>query len=139
MKTIYLCGPITGLSYHDAVDWRNKATNWFRLRSEQPVGTIDPMQGELKTSVPQERMKDILALDYHYVTKADLILANFLHTSDNISSGSISELAWAWTNRTPIIAIMKEDSPYNNPWLKEMIWYRYDTLEEGLKKCLEIQ
>jgi nucleoside 2-deoxyribosyltransferase len=135
-KTVYLCGPITGLSHADATTWRNVST--IALRSKG-IETIDPMSGEPKTEVPQERMKDILALDYHYVTKADVILANFLHTSDNISSGSISELAWAWTNRTPIVAVMKEDSPYNNPWLKEMIWYRFDTLEEGLQKCLEIQ
>ncbi len=139
--TVYLAGPITGLTMEQATDWRNKSKETLR---RQGYRVIDPMEGEADTLNEQhvdlrKRVAEIVHIDKYYVDQSDIIFVNFTEFAPETSVGTISELAWAWSNGSIIVAVVPEGCPYDRKWLDVFYTFKVDTLEQGLKKVQGIQ
>jgi nucleoside 2-deoxyribosyltransferase len=141
MKTIYLAGPITGLDYKAATEWRNEIKEDFR---DVGYRVIDPMEGEADTLNEQHpdlhrRVSEIVNLDKFYVDQSDIIFANFENYAPEASVGTISEIAWAFADDKIIIAVVPEGSPYDRAWMNVLYTFKVKTFDEGIKQLASIQ
>lgn len=137
MHRIYLAGPIDGLTYADAVDWRDY------VRDSMPANIIaySPMRGKAGiVDSPDDTIGkwynsilsqpgSIMARDSNDVRKADLVAVNLLGAK-KASIGTCMELAWAWDRQIPVVCAMELGNLHEHPMLNGAISVRVDDLEE---------
>lgn len=139
MNNVYLVGPITGLSYGEATDWRDYA---IRRLDDSNIKGVSPMR--CKEYLMQEKIiadeytqkvmscaKGITARDRWDCHRCDAILANFLGAT-KVSIGSILELAWADAAGKPIVLVMEPDNVHQHAMVNEICSFKVSTLDEGL-------
>lgn len=136
---IYLCGPITGLSYDNTTDWRQLAMDY--LDQNGMIG-LSPMRAKsyLKDvqhvsdsyeSILLSSQRGIYARDKFDCHRCDAVIVNFLG-SNNVSIGSVMEIAWAAARNIPIILIMKDGNIHEHCMIREACPFRVETLDEAL-------
>lgn len=153
-KSIYLAGPITGLSYNEARNgWRKEFAALLAdtdiecfsplrakdyLESEQVLRGDPGMYPETAMSSP----KGILERDYNDVKERDIMVANFLGATKT-SIGTCCEFGFAYSLRKPIIMIIEKPddagavgsnrgpNPHWHAFLTEMAGYVVHSLEEA--------
>ena len=100
-KALFLAGPLTGVSYSDALDWRKY------VESKLPADVIafSALRGKrhvtkecvLKDAYPEHLLstpQGTITRDRYDVSRCDALFVNFLN-SDEVSIGTIMEMAWA--------------------------------------------
>ena len=115
---VYLAGPITGLDYEGATDWRESATKMMH-----PIEALSPMRykayliqygkllatyGDIGVKNPLSTDKGITTRDRWDVERCDIVLMNFLG-AEIVSIGTCIEIGWADTHRKPIVMLMEEE------------------------------
>lgn len=144
MTKVYLAGPITGLSYTSANEWRldvlDSATKDGRLRGCE---FFSPLRGKkylthetvLSDNYPQHAMsssKAIMQCGYYDVQTADALIVNFIGAS-TVSIGTVMEVAWAHQRRIPVIAIMEDGNVHEHSMMNEAIWWKVTTVNQALE------
>ena len=146
MSSVYLAGPIRGLTYASAAAWRERAaaflakhgiTAFTPLRHKKALvgkGTIlDSHEAHPLTSE-----KGITARDRFDVIRCDLVLANFLG-APLVSAGTSIEFGWADILRKPIIMVIEpEGNPSDHGMMRAIASYRTASLDEALGLCVAI-
>ncbi len=143
--TVYLAGPITGLTYRGATDWRNQVK--YELAPD--VIGASPMRGKdylaalpgLIGGSPEEAyMKEvissqrgILGRDRNDVRTADVVLMNVLGAKI-VSIGTMIEAGWADAYRIPIVLVMEPgvENVHNHVMLDGLATYRLDNLQDAV-------
>lgn len=140
MKVVYLCGPITGMTYEDATKgWRKEvgeALNWIA-----GVEAVSPMRGkhhlEGKTNLSPlggphllSTPRAIITRDFFDVRRSALVFANFIG-ADRASIGSCVELGVAYERHIPIIACFEAGDIHDHAFIREIAWC-VPTLEDGI-------
>jgi nucleoside 2-deoxyribosyltransferase len=148
-KSIYLAGPITGLTFDDADEWRIQARTYL---ASKDIDGLSPLRGksylknlgELTAVCLQEGQAGLLSLprsimtrDFYDATTCDVLLVNLLGAT-RVSIGTMMEVAWAYQKRTPIVCCMEMGNVHEHAMLNEAIGFRVNTLEEGLAVCVAI-
>lgn len=148
MKSVYLAGPITGLTFEGCTDWREFA---IRQLADGGIKGLSPMRGKdyLKGLGELPALKNakedyeyakygclassrgIMTRDHFDTTRCDVVLVNFLGAKI-VSIGTVMECAWAWMKRTPIVCVMEEANIHEHGMLNEAIGFRVATLQEGI-------
>lgn len=140
-KIVYLYGPITGLSFAGAQDWRT----WMRrqlaphgidavspLRFKDYLANLDEISGHGREYADMGVLSTppaVIARDKFDVLRADLLLGNFLG-ADRVSIGSMFEQAWAHQKHTPIAAALEpEGNPHDHMFFNSTIGFRVHSLE----------
>jgi hypothetical protein len=140
-KIVYLYGPITGLSYAGAQDWRT----WMREQlAPHGVDAVSPLRfkeylaDNLTTLSGHGREyagmgvlstpPAVLARDKFDVTRADMLAGNFLGASQ-VSIGSMFEQAWAHMLHKPIAAAVTPGGPHDHMFFNQTLGFRVDSLE----------
>lgn len=140
MPKIYLAGPINGLSYEEATNWRKDAQRYlqdFGITGVSPMRAKEFLSdhkdiGITEFSEPLASDAGIVARDRFDVQNADLMLVNLLGAT-KVSCGTPCEYGWADAFGVPIITVMEESgNPYDHPFVRRLSGYRVTTLEEGL-------
>ncbi len=140
-NTIYLAGPITGVTYNGCTEWREMV----RDRVPSHVHTLSPMRGkqhlkhkEVNGVIDDHYLDDTLASvkgintrDYWDCRSCDLIFVNFIGAT-RVSIGTVMEIAWARAFNKPVICVMDENNIHNHSMLNYACGYIVRTLEEGL-------
>src|SRR5688572_21568512 len=115
MNTVYLAGPITGLSFDGATDWRGHAQGVLLdrgIRGVSPMRAKEYLKSEksLKAAgysqpdMPLSSAKGITTRDRWDCTNADVVLVNLVG-AERVSIGTMMELAWADSARVPIVLV----------------------------------
>jgi len=145
---VYLCGPITGLTYDEAIAHREEIAVPLEKRG---VEVRSPMRGKRSLShqyhnkpLPSGHYRAamstdsaIFARDHHDVSTVDVIVADFLGTT-RVSIGSMFELAWASTKHKFVVLIMeKEGNPHEHAFVREAASCRVHSREEAVRAVLE--
>lgn len=133
---VYLCGPITGLSYCDSTDWRDYAIcrlgeNGMEgvspLRGKEYLAGLSTISGHGRDYAhlgPLSTPRGVMTRDRFDATHCDAVLANLLYAT-HVSIGSVMELAWADAHRIPIVAVMGDATPIvdvaHRGWLAALI------------------
>ena len=144
MKTVYLAGPITGLSYAGATDWRKYAVHAL---AQAGIKGLSPMRGKEYLShlasisgTGEEyahlgvlsTQRAITTRDRWDCTRADVVLVNLLGAK-TVSIGTIMEIAWANLARVPVVCAVEPDGGvHSHMMVWECIDFRVPTLDVAL-------
>lgn len=133
---VYLSGPMTGLNFEEANRWRLTAAELLR----PDIAPVSPMRGKeylqgkvLEFDYPDKILSNtraIISRDYHDTTTADALLVN-LKGADRISIGTVSEIAWAYAHRVPVVLVIEDGNPHVHPMVSEAAGWSTDDLEEA--------
>jgi nucleoside 2-deoxyribosyltransferase len=141
--TVYLAGPITGLSYGGATDWREYARKEL---DKYGIDAFSPMRGKIYlekfkdlsgaadaySAWPLSTAKGITTRDRFDATRVDLVLAN-LAGADRVSIGTMIEFGWADAHRRPIVTVMEPTgNVHDHAMVREMAGFIVPTLDEAL-------
>lgn len=142
---VYLAGPITGLDYKGAVDWREDAQK--KLHAVGIVG-VSPMRAKdyfknikefSATCKGYEQYsclssaRGIMTRDRWDATRCDVILVNFLG-AQKASIGTIMEIAWADANRIPIVMVIEDQGNiHEHGMITEAIGFRVNNLDDAIE------
>lgn len=139
---VYLAGPITGLTFPIANAWRQRVVDslpGYEFLNPLRFDRDDVMTFEHRCPA-FDGMKNIVRRNYHDVQRSDVILACFETCSaDNVSIGSVYELAWGYSLRIPVVPgltmdmVQRPSTSYNHPYLKEAVDYLTDNLDEAIR------
>jgi nucleoside 2-deoxyribosyltransferase len=137
---IYLAGPITGLTYEGATDWRNQVSerlNSYKIECLSPMRGKEYLQGKgALTSGTYDGLlttaKGIMRRDHFDCTRATALLVNLLGTK-KVSIGTVMEIAWAYDKRIPVIAVMEPDNLHHHVMLDEGVHYTVGTIEDAVQ------
>jgi nucleoside 2-deoxyribosyltransferase len=146
-KTAYLSGPIKGLSYGQATDWRQHAIEVLRqtgivgispMRYKEYLNRIKILDEEnyihLEEMVAKQLTSDIgiTARDKFDTLNCGVFLANLLK-AEKVSIGTMIEYGWAAAANKPIITIIeKEGNPHDHQIIRALSSFRIETLDDGL-------
>lgn len=140
--TVYLAGPIGGLTYDGCNEWREKVsaeiapwiTAFNPLRGKQYLRD----EGPLKDSYLQHMMstrKAINTRDHLDCLTCDVIFANLLGCTrpEQVSKGTVMEIAWGFAYRRPVILVMEEaGNVHEHAMVVESASFVVPTLESGI-------
>jgi nucleoside 2-deoxyribosyltransferase len=142
---IYLAGPITGLDYTGAVDWRVSMIEDLKrvgIEGLSPMRAKEYLAGETNITAQCDGYekfgsmsipRGIMTRDRWDATRCDLLLVNFLGAT-RVSIGTCMEIAWADLKRIPIICAMeKTGNPHDHAMITEAIGFRVDSLDEAFR------
>jgi len=149
-KTVYLAGPISGLSYGEATDWRQEVKDQL-LRSS--IKAVSPLRAKVYLRECTEPIKDhyddgdidsaaftnmstargITTRDRFDCINTSVLFVNLLGT-ERVSIGTCMEIAWADANRIPSVVIMEESGNlHDHAMINECTGFRVTTIREGLE------
>jgi nucleoside 2-deoxyribosyltransferase len=142
---VYLAGPIAGLPYKGAVDWRQKVTNKL---ATYHINTLSPMRHKIDLGeevqiqdsyehLPLSSRKGLTARDRYDVMRCDLVLFNFLDTQ-KASIGSCIEVGWADAWRKPMVAVITEGNVHYHAMIRECAGFIVPTLREAVDLVQQI-
>jgi nucleoside 2-deoxyribosyltransferase len=144
--SVYIAGPITGLSYQGSTDWRKLA---YTALSRSEITVYSPMRN-LDFLAHMKQMPDayehnalsaakgIVAQDRFDVMRADLVYANLLG-AERVSIGTVIELAWAHAFNTPVLISMEpEGNPHDHAFIKEIAGWIVPSIEEAISTIRHI-
>src|ERR1700751_4980589 len=106
-KALFLAGPLTGISYRQAVGWRT----YVESRLPADIIAFSALRGKayvadervLKDTYPEHLLstpQGTITRDRYDVSRCDALFVNVLK-ADRISIGTIMEMAWADAWRIP--------------------------------------
>jgi len=148
-KTVYLAGPISGLSYTEATNWRQEVTNQL-LRSG--IKALSPLRAKVylrectqiadhysdddidKTAFTNmSTSRGITTRDRFDCLNCDVLFVNLLGTK-KVSIGTVMEIAWADALRKPIVLVIEdEDNLHDHAMIRECVGFRVPTIREGVE------
>jgi len=143
--TAYLAGPITGLNFAGATDWRRYATDFLAphgIRGVSPMRAKDYLERETSLAAmgyasPLSTPQGIVARDRWDCTHSDAVLFNFVG-SERVSIGTAMEIAWADFARVPAVLVMEPGNVHEHGMVVVACGWRVHTLDEGLKLLVSI-
>lgn len=139
--SVYLAGPIRGLDYGSAVDWRDVAKGYL---AQLGIDAYSPMRGkEHLRSVqsldddhdehPLSSARGILARDRWDCSRHDAVLVNLVG-AERVSIGTTMEIAWADAKRIPVIcAVEPEGNVHEHSMLMGCVDFRVPTIAEATR------
>lgn len=146
MKKVYLAGPIGGLTYDQASDWRDEAHQYLSgrgidayspLRYKEFLRKHGTLTTQPYTEHPLATRRGILTRDHWDCMTADLILV-YLKDAPVVSMGTVMEIAFGHAYRKPIVAVMEPGNVHEHAMVSEAIDFRVDTLDEALSIVVAI-
>lgn len=142
--TVYLAGPITGLSYQGATDWRHHVRDlldpigirtYSPMRAKEYLATIGCISGtgeEYRHFGCLSLPRGVMTRDRFDATRCDVLLVNLLG-AERVSIGTVMEIAWADAHRTPIVCAMEQSgNPHEHMMVQEAIGFRVDSLSDAV-------
>lgn len=144
MKTVYLAGPITGLSYGGATDWRKYAIESLAkdgiegispMRAKDYLANLETISGHGKDYAHMGVMSTpaaVITRDRFDTQRVDVVLMNLLGAKA-VSIGTMVELGWADAARVPVVgAIEPEGNPHEHMFVSTLIGFKVPSLNEAL-------
>ena len=115
--SVYLAGPIKGLTYDNSQEWRTEITGMLApevdafspLRAKAFLRSEETIVGSYEHD-PMSSQKGITTRDRFDATSRDLLLVNFQNWQ-SVSVGTLIELGWADGLRIPIVGVGEFDHP----------------------------
>jgi nucleoside 2-deoxyribosyltransferase len=139
-KLVYLAGPISGLSFAGATEWRIEA---IRKLAEHGIQGLNPLRFKdyllHKTRLEDtyadlnilSSQKGITTRDRWDCQRSDIVLVNLLGAIEK-SIGTCLEFGWADSARVPIVTVMEPGNVHDHAMIREVSGFIVPTLAEAL-------
>lgn len=147
-KTVYLSGPITGLTFAESVEWTDYAIEEFEkacngtphmiwgykpLRGKESLQEHGVIDAVVNTQNRNTTNKAIYGRDFNDVITCDAMLVNVLGAKSK-SIGTCFEMAWASFLRKPLVLVMEnEGNCHEHAFVQEALTHRTNNLDEGIR------
>jgi len=144
--SVYLAGPITGLSWAEATEWRVLAHQ--RLREHQ-IDCVSPLRGKeylCEEEALGHRYEDkimscgkaIVGRDLFDVRRCDMLLV-YMANMVKPSIGTFVEMGVAHEAKVPMVVVCPPDSPHaTHPFITELASFMAPTLGDGLDVIVKV-
>lgn len=144
--SVYLAGPITGLTYDEGQDWRELVaadladagiTAYSPLRSKNYLRAFGELEGGGSAGCsylgvnPLSEPAGIMTRDRFDCMGRDMILMNVIGAT-RVSIGTMIEAGWADASRTPIVLAMEPGNIHAHAMLEQAAGFVVPTLEEAV-------
>jgi len=141
---VYLAGPIRGLNFDGASNWRDHATSelekhgvtgYSPLRAKKHLLEHLDVLDERRNKVdhPIVSPQGVVGRDRFDVQTCDLMLVNLLGATE-VSIGTMFELAWADILRKPVILVMEDEgSIHEHFFIRQTVMYSVQDLDEAIQ------
>lgn len=144
--TVYLAGPITGLSYAGSTNWREYAE---KVLAEAEIEGVSPMRakdylaslGTISGHGRDYHNMNVMSQQHSVITRdrfdtqrCDVVLMNLLGAKQ-VSIGTMVELGWADAARVPVVLVREEPGTggvHDHMFVHELGGFGVATLDEGL-------
>ena len=134
---IYLAGKMSGFSFKEMNDWREKIKRIFHHYGTYysvNLSVINPVDYYNFKEKKHQSEKEVMQFDLSLVKSSDIIVVNLQGL--NTSIGTCIELYEAYKREIPVIAIGTYDEYENiHPWIKDCIT-RLDSSDEQTVKYI---
>jgi nucleoside 2-deoxyribosyltransferase len=143
---VYLAGPITGCSFGECTDWRQEMIRRLHVHGIiglSPMRAKDYLKNEQSITGSYEDKvmscsRGIITRDRFDTMRCDVLLVNFLGAK-KVSIGTVMEIAWADSQRIPIILVSeREGNPHEHPMIEQVTGFRVSTLDEAFDVAIKI-
>lgn len=142
---VYLAGPISGLSYDGAEDWRASAKSELSASGIKAVSPLRAKEYLRQVTTPLtgtgeeyahlgvlSTPRGVMTRDRFDATRCDALLVNLIG-ADRVSIGTVMEIAWADLKRTPIVVAMEPSGNlHEHMMIAEAIGFRVPSLDEAI-------
>jgi nucleoside 2-deoxyribosyltransferase len=143
-KALFLAGPLTGVSYSDALDWRK----YVEGKLPADVIAFSALRGKghvtkervLKDAYPEHLLstpQGTITRDRYDVSRCDALFVNLLN-SDEVSIGTIMEMAWADAWRIPIILAMEARNIHDHAFVRQVAGFITADLDEAIQTAVDV-
>lgn len=145
--TVYLSGPITGLSYGESrYGWREYAAQRFegKIKALSPMrheGHLAEISGEMREGMTSHHFsapRVIVEKDFLDIDRSDIMLVHLIEPrgfpeQQVISRGTLVEIGYAAAKGKRIVLVMeKEGNPHASPFVTETAMLWLDDLDEAI-------
>jgi len=146
LHTVYLCGPITGLSRRQATGWRRHVAELLAGEAEIIDPTRDLPDLIRRSEMPAtlaakaERLlhgKRTVARDWFDIQRADLVFACFVGAK-SVSIGAVGEIFWADALGKPVVIVREEDNVHNHDMLNEIAGWVFNNLGDAIEQVKRV-
>lgn len=124
-QTIYLAGPITGLSYDGCTEWRDSVKGDLEAKGYK---CLTPMRGKEHLQeihcLPSGGMvgiasdHNIYERDRYDVHRCDILLVNLVG-AQRVSVGTMFEMAWGWKAGKFVLTCMDSGNVHEHAFVKQ--------------------
>lgn len=137
--TVYLAGPITGLSYGGATDWRHDVIAQLApdikglspMRAKQYLAKEDKI-GDSYENTALSSQAGITGRDRFDCRRADLAIFNFLG-ADKTSIGTCIEVGWTDAYHVPgILVIEASGNVHDHAMIRQICPWRVHSLDAAV-------
>lgn len=140
---VYLAGPITGLTFEGATDWRDRVIEDLLpnivgvspMRGKEylaGLGTIGGTPDEVYMTNVMSTPKSIVCRDRYDCTSSDAVLMNVLGAK-RVSIGTMIEAGWADSARVPLVLVIDgKANPHYHAMLTQIAGYVVETLPQAV-------
>ncbi len=139
----YLSGPITGLTYNDAIGWTDYAKielekhgiiGFRPLRGKHFLKDVEKMSALGYDTNPLSTERGIYTRDRYDVESCDAMLVNLTGTH-RVSIGTMYEMAWADLLHKPIVCVMEKDGSnlHEHAFVRQSITHRVHDIDVGIE------
>jgi nucleoside 2-deoxyribosyltransferase len=148
-RAVYLAGPISGLTFDGASEWRDRARDELRtygiealspLRSKEylrALGELSPKCGREGKAGVLSLPRGIMRRDSFDVHRVSVVLVNLIG-ADRVSIGTAMEMAWAWRAHIPVVVAMEDTNVHRHAMLDQATDYRVETIEEAIAVTISV-
>jgi nucleoside 2-deoxyribosyltransferase len=148
VKSVYLAGPIAGMTEREAKEWRSDAIDYFRKNG---ITGISPLRNE-----PAEHGKygdalswvgkaaaegqAIAAKNMFDVRACDMTLIYLPKAANDMrpSYGTVIELGWARILDKPVVLVSDDPVVMAHPCINTCVGWKVETLAAGFVLVVEI-
>lgn len=147
-KKIYLAGPITGKSWGESENWRDRFKQALKdtaphihgyspLREKSEILKKEAFINDSYENTLFSSQRAIMSRDFFDVQTSDAVVAN-LRDATTVSIGTVMEMAWAYQRRIPLIVITEFENGriknlHDHAMLREAANWWVETEEEALE------
>lgn len=141
MSLVYLAGPITGLSFGEAADWREhavKSLSQENIKGLSPLRCKEYLMAEKVLDVKYDQFvlstgKGITTRDRWDCLRCDALLVNLLG-AEKVSIGTMMELGWASSHNKPIVLCIEDQGNiHDHAMVREVCGFVVNSLDHGLE------
>lgn len=138
-KFVYLAGPVTGLTFQEAVAWRNEAAVALANMTNGHVQALDPLRGLTPSDFQSHAQgwfdsarctaASFMIRDLYDIDRSCCLLANLVGMKSP-SIGTMIELGYAFAKNVPIFLVAEKDI---HPWVTRMSAERFSGITPALQ------
>ncbi len=135
---VYLAGPIRGLDYGEAVEWRSRVAEslapeivcYSPMRGKEYLDNGSPLPMAVANSV-LSNSRAIMTRDHNDCRAADLIIAHLVG-AESVSIGTVMEIAWSYAYRVPLVLVHEAAGEHEHPMIREAAGWLVSDLDEAV-------